>query len=257
MIKNSTLYYGMPWTGKSTILMRTYIQDALKYHVKDLAISLWTYLHYRPGSVKATPNRISCPSGNFPALSIPLSSESGWKKALKHFHKKHPRIRNAMIDECQCLGYKYLIDLVSEIREIYPHVHIIFACIDYDSWHHRWKNTQKLIKAVPDSCHLIRRCMLCDRIADRRLHVVDHKPCYNEKQYNHILDNKDYASDGRPAMYTVCGYHYRHLPNDFEKRLKKASSGSHSRKEQVRRICKNLGLKPSQITTKKITFRRK
>ena len=241
MIKNSVLYYGMPLTGKSTLLLRTYIHDYQRYHVNDLCINLWTFLHRNKHARKATLGVINSPNGRISALRIPYNP-NGWLGAVSAYHAAHPHIKRAMIDECQCVSPVYLVTLCMIIRDFYPHLPIIFTCIDYDSWHHKLPQIEALIKMVPKSHHLHHRCMLCHRIATRRLHVVNHHPEYNEKRYSKILRDHAYKPDGRPNMYSVCSRHYRHLPKDFEARLQKALQPPKSRVQKIKQIRKHLGL---------------
>ena len=245
MIKNSVLYYGMPLTGKSTLLLRNYIHDYHQYHVNDLCINLWTFLHHDNKHAKrATLGFISSPNGRMRALRIPYNP-NGWLGAVSAYHAANPHIKRAMIDECQCVSPVYLVTLCMIIRDFYPKVPIIFTCIDYDSWHHKLPQINALIKMVPESHHLHHRCMLCHRIATRRLHVVNHRPEYNEKRYGKILRDHAYKPDGRPNMYSVCSRHYRHLPNDFERRLKKTLQPPKSKVQRIKQIRKHLGLNPN------------
>lgn len=245
MIKNSVLYYGMPLAGKSTLLLRTYIHDYRKYRLNDLCINLWTFLHHDSKRAKySTLQYISSPNGRIKCLRIPYNP-NGWLKAVSDYHQAHPQIKRVMIDECQCVSPVYLMTLVMIIRDFYPKVPVIFTCIDYDSWHHKLPQIKALINLVPESHHLHHRCMLCHRIATRRLHVVNHKPYYNEKKYDKILKDHAYSKDGRPNMYSVCSRHYRHLPKGFEKIMQRRLQPSHSKVQQIRNVRKHLGLNPN------------
>lgn len=242
MIKNSVLYYGMPLTGKSTLLLRTYIHDYQKYKTDDLCINLWTFLHRDPKHARyATLGYIDSPNGRLGCLRLPYNP-NGWIRAVSAYHRVHPHIKRAMIDECQCVSPVYLMTMVMVIRDFYPDLPVIFTCIDYDSWHHKLPQIEALIKLVPESHHLHHRCMLCHRIATRRLHVVNHKPCYDEKKYDRILKKHAYSKDGRPDMYSVCSRHYRHLPKGFEKIMKKRLRPSKSKAQRARDVRKHLGL---------------
>lgn len=221
MIKNAVLYYGMPLTGKTTILVRDYRKDFAKYHTPDLCLTLWTFLHHNRRARTATFDRMSSRNGSVPAVRLPYNPNK-WLGAIGAFHARYPHIHQALIDECQCVSPVYLCTIVMIIRDFYPNLPVKMASIDYDSWHHKIPGIQKIIQLVPKSYHLHHMCMLCNkRVATRRLHVVNHRPVYNRKKYDHILRYHLYTVSGHPNMYSVCSRHYRHLPNDFEKILKR------------------------------------
>lgn len=245
MIKNSVLYYGMPLTGKSTLLLRTCIHDYQQYRLNDLCINLWTFLHHDNKRAKhATLPYISSPNGQIKCLRIPYDP-NGWIGAVSAYHMAHPHIKRVMIDECQCVSAVYLMTLVMVIRDFYPNIPVIFTCIDFDSWHHKLPQIKALIDMVPESHHLHHRCMLCHRIATRRLHVANHKPYYNEVKYDKVLRKHAYTKDGRPNMYSVCSRHYHHLPKGFEKIMQKKLQPSKSKAQRIRDVRKHLGLNPN------------
>lgn len=228
-------------TGKSTLLLKTYLEDQRKYHLSDLCINLWTFLHRDKRFPHSTPNSISCPSGRLRALELPFDPNQ-WIPTISAYHRAHPQIHRIMLDEVQCLPAVQLVTLVMVIRDFYPDVPVLFTCIDFDSWHHKFPQISALIQMVNESHHLHHRCMLCSRVATRRLHVVNHKPCYNEQKYDDILRHHKYTQDGKPNLYSVCSRHYHHLPEGFEKIMKKKLQGPTSPQQKIQQIRKNLGL---------------
>lgn len=239
MIKNSSFVYGMPQTGKSTLLVRQYLKDK----GKDLPINLWTFLHKDPKHAKtATLGFIHSANGNIRALRLPYNPNN-WIPAISIFHKAHPKIKRALIDECQCVSAVLLLTLVMTIRDFYPNVPILFTSIDFDSWHHRFPNINYLIDNTEESKHLNHKCIFCHRVATRRLHIMDNKPMYNEKKYNYRLDHHKYHRDGKPMLISVCSRHYRNPPKDLKHEIalnnKKYMGNPKQRKSQIRRA---LGL---------------
>lgn len=243
MIKNSVLYYGMPQTGKSTMLLRIFLHDH-QQHQRDLCINMWTFLHKDPKHARyATLGSIDSPNGRFAAMRLPYDPNQ-WIPTVSAFHQRFPHIRRVMIDEAQCINSVYLVTLIMVIRDFYPNVPVIFTCIDYDSWHHKLPQINALIKLVPKSHHLHHRCIFCHRVANRRLHVINNHPAYNEKKYDYALEHHLYKKDGRPNMYSVCLRHYNHSPKNLMEAVRKndAKYMPHNRLQQAEQIRKNLGL---------------
>ncbi len=215
MIKNAILYYGMPLTGKSTLLLKQCIKD----HGQDLCINFWTFLHYdRKRAKTRTLPDISSPHGRIGALRLPYNPNL-WIKTLSQFHARHPKIKRVMLDECQCISSVYLVTLTSIIRIFYPNVPITLASIDFDSWHHKLPRIKNLIKLVPKSKHLHHKCMFCHRVANRRLHVIDNHPAYNQKKYEKLLNNREFSRKHHFNMYSVCLHHYYNPPKDIPRHL--------------------------------------